>query len=184
MIELRHEEFASLFGDETTAKRDYSNEDIAVELDTDALLPKAYIPADTDRYEIYKRLYNAHEQRQVDLAFDDMRDRFGQLPPEAEELLFAVRLRIAALPTGFIRIVLRQQTLRIELPSEDQTAWYDDVFRKILAPVSTMGNARVVQSGKRVFIEVQLGRREEALVVLERFANMINPVTQTYEEEY
>jgi transcription-repair coupling factor (superfamily II helicase) len=184
VIELRHEEFASLFGDETTAKRDYSNEDIAVELDTDALLPKAYIPADTDRYEIYKRLYNAHEQRQVDLAFDDMRDRFGQLPPEAEELLFAVRLRIAALPTGFVRVVLREQTLRIELPPEDQTAWYDDVFRKILAPVSTMANARVVQSGKRVFIEVQLGRREEALVVLERFANMINPPTQTYEEEF
>jgi transcription-repair coupling factor (superfamily II helicase) len=184
VLELRHEEFAELFGDESKAQRDYSNADIAVELDTDALLPKSYIPADTDRYEIYKRLYNANEQRQVDLTFDDMRDRFGQLPHEAEELLFAVRLRIAALPTGFVRIVLRDHILRIELPAEDHTAWYDDVFRKILAPMSSMSNARVKQSGKRVFIEVQLGRREEALVVLEQFASMINPAAPVYEEEY
>jgi hypothetical protein len=74
--------------------------------------------------------------------------------------------------------------LRIELPSEEQTAWYDDVFRRILAPVSTMPNARVIQSGKRVFIEVQLGRRDEALVVLEQFASLINPPTTAYEEEY
>jgi transcription-repair coupling factor (superfamily II helicase) len=184
VLELRHEEFAELFGDESKAQRDYSNADIAVELDTDALLPKSYIPADTDRYEIYKRLYNANEQRQVDLTFDDMRDRFGQLPHQAEELLFAVRLRIAALPTGFVRVVLRDHTLRIELPAEDQTAWYDDVFRRILAPMSSMSNARVMQSGKRVFIEVQLGRREEALVVLEQFASMINPAAPAYEEEY
>jgi hypothetical protein len=41
-----------------------------------------------------------------------------------------------------------------------------------------------MQSGKRVFIEVQLGRREEALVVLEQFASMINPAAPAYEEEY
>lgn len=184
VLELRHEEFSDLFGEDKQTQRDYSNEDLAVELDTDALLPKAYVPADTDRYEIYKRLYNAHEQRQVDAVYDDMRDRFGQLPPEAEELLFAVRLRIAALPTGFVRIVLRNHTMRIELPAEDQTAWYDDIFRKILAPISTMPNARVMQSGKRVFIEVQLGRRDEALVVLEQFASMIIPSVTSYEEDY
>jgi transcription-repair coupling factor (superfamily II helicase) len=184
VLELRHDEFSELFGEDKQARRDYANEDLAVELDTDALLPKAFIPADTDRYEIYKRLYNAHEQRQVDVVYDDMRDRFGQLPTEAEELLFAVRLRIAALPTGFVRLVLRDHALRIELPAEDQTAWYDDVFRRILAPVSTMPNARVIQSGKRVFIEVQLGRRDEALVVLEQFASLINPPAAAYEEEY
>ncbi|MBM4178745.1 MAG: transcription-repair coupling factor [Ignavibacteria bacterium] len=184
VVELRHEEFAQLFGENQHVPRSYINEDIAVELDTDALLPKSYIPADTDRYEVYKRLYNAQEQCIVDGVYDDMRDRFGQLPPEAEELLFAVRLRIAALPTGFMRIVLRDQTLRIELPSEEQKDWYDDVFRKILAPVSTMANVRVVQSAKRVLIEVALGRREEALVVLEQFAAMIKPTPLAHEEEY
>ena len=182
VLELRHEEFADLFGPDQRSARDFTNEDVAVELDTDALLPKHYVPSDTDRYEFYKRLYNTHEQRQVDAVFDDMRDRFGQLPPEAEELLFAVRLRIAALPTGFTRVVLRDMMMRIELPGEDQTAWYDEVFRKILAPLSSMSNARVVQIGKRVVLEVHLTHRTEALSVLEYLGSLIT-VNDTHQYE-
>ncbi|MEY3385672.1 MAG: hypothetical protein RIR53_483 [Bacteroidota bacterium] len=173
VLELRQEEFQSLFHDERLQKVDFTNEDVAVELDTDALIPKAYIPSDTDRYEIYRRLYNAHEPRMVDVVFDELRDRFGTLPPEAEELLFAVRLRIAAMPTGFVRVSVREQRLVLELPSEEHTSWYDHVFKGILAPISDMPDVRLVQHGKRLVIEARLADRAEALHIIEQFSHLV-----------
>ncbi|MFM8772209.1 MAG: transcription-repair coupling factor, partial [Candidatus Kapaibacterium sp.] len=127
VLELRHDEFQELFPDDSARRRSFANNDVAVELDTDALIPHSFIPADTDRYDVYRRLYNATEQRQVDVVYDELRDRFGTLAPEAEELLYAVRLRIAAIPTGFVRVAVRGERMNIELPAEENTAWYDDV---------------------------------------------------------
>ncbi|MBU3699995.1 MAG: transcription-repair coupling factor [Candidatus Kapabacteria bacterium] len=173
VLELRQEEFQDLFQDKRQRKVDFTNEDVAVELDTDALIPKAYIPSDTDRYEIYRRLYNAHEPRMVDVVYDELRDRFGALPPEAEELLLAVRLRIAAMPTGFVRVSLRERRLVLELPSEDNTSWYEQVFKGILAPLTDMPDVRLVQHGKRLVIEAKLSDRNDALHIVEQFSNLV-----------
>jgi hypothetical protein len=173
VLELRHEEFEELFPDDRQRRRSYANQDVAVELDTDALIPHAFIPADTDRYDIYRRLCNATEQRQVDVVYDELRDRFGALPVEVEELLFAVRLRIVAIPTGFVRIAVRGERMIIELPPEENTAWYDDIFQSVMALLAGMSNCRLVQHGKRLVIEVILADRQEALFALERFAGLM-----------
>lgn len=173
VLELRHEEFEELFPDDRQRRRSFANQDVAVELDTDALIPNAFIPADTDRYDIYRRLYNATEQRQVDVVYDELRDRFGALPAEVEELLFAVRLRIVAIPTGFVRIAVRGERMIIELPPEENTAWYDDIFQSVMALLAGMSNCRLVQHGKRLVIEVILPDRQEALFALERFAGLM-----------
>ncbi|HLP29435.1 MAG TPA: helicase-related protein, partial [Candidatus Didemnitutus sp.] len=182
VTELRHEEFSQLFAGTKALTDDFTNEDIAVELDADALLPKAYIPGDTDRYDVYKRLYNAHEQREVDLVFNELRDRFGTLPPEAEELLFAVRLRIAALPSGFLRVNVKEGRLLAELPADSDTRWYGQVFKQILPLLTSIPNARFVQNGKRLLIEVLLGRREEAIGILEQFSSLAAPREEPTEE--
>lgn len=182
VAELRHEEFAELFSGTKELSHDFTNEDIAVELDSDALLPKAYVPNDTDRYDVYKRLYNSHEQREVDVIYNELRDRFGTLPPESEELLFAVRLRIAALPTGFLRVKIRHGRLLIELPADSNTRWYDQIFKPILPLVNSIPNTHFVQNGKRLMIEVQLGRREEAISVLEQFSAQATNSDRTIDE--
>jgi transcription-repair coupling factor (superfamily II helicase) len=183
VLELRHEEFQSLYHDQRQQRVDFTNEDVAVELDTDALIPKAFVPSDTERYEIYRRLYNAHEPRMVDVVYDELRDRFGALPPEAEELLFAVRLRIAAMPTGFVRVIVRQPRLVIELPPEENTQWYERVFKGILAPLTEMPNARFAQHGKKLVIEAQIADRMEALHVIEHFAGLVRMVSQPETQE-
>ena len=170
--ELKHEEFSELFAGSKELKRDFSNEDIAVELDADALLPRGYIPADTERFDVYKRLYNAHDIIEVDRVYDELRDRFGPLPPEAEELLFAVKLRILALPSGVVRLNVRGQRLVMELPPDTHQAWYTHVFKRILQALTTMPNAKFVQQGKRLIIDVTLGHRDEALSVVSHFSTV------------
>lgn len=170
--ELKHEEFSELFAGSKELKRDFSNEDIAVELDADALLPRGYIPADTERFDVYKRLYNAHDIIEVDRVYDELRDRFGPLPPEAEELLFAVKLRILALPSGVVRLNVRGQRLVMELPPDTHQAWYTHVFKRILHALTSMPNAKFVQQGKRLIIDVTLGHRDEALSVVSHISTV------------
>jgi transcription-repair coupling factor (superfamily II helicase) len=119
----------------------------------------------------------------VDVVYDELRDRFGALPPEAEELLFAVRLRIAAMPTGFVRVIVRQPRLVIELPPEENTQWYERVFKGILAPLTEMPNARFAQHGKKLVIEAQIADRMEALHVIEHFAGLVRMVSQPETQE-
>lgn len=171
--ELRHDEFAELFSSPGDDAKRFVNEDIAIELDTDALLPKSFIPTDTERYEAYKRLYNAHDDAEVDAVFADLRDRYGALPAEAEELLYAVRLRIAAMPTGFVRVNLRGTRLLLELPPDSYVVWYEQVFQRILPLVTTMRNTKFVQQPKRLFIHIDLDRRDDAVGVLREYAQTI-----------
>jgi transcription-repair coupling factor (superfamily II helicase) len=166
--ELRHEEFADLFGP-ASAKRSFANQDVAIELDVDALLPSSYIPTDTDRYEAYKTLYNASEERIIDGVYAELRDRYGPLPAEAEALFYAVRMRIAAMPTGVVRVNLNNSRLLIELPPDTNTDFYDTIFPRILPFTVEVRNVKFVQQGKRLLISIDLDEREKTLPMLELF---------------
>ncbi|MBU3742772.1 MAG: transcription-repair coupling factor, partial [Candidatus Kapabacteria bacterium] len=176
--ELRHDEFSELFGKTSDDTKRFANEDIAIELDTDALLPKSFIPTDTERYEAYKRLYNAHDDAEVDAVFADLRDRYGNLPTEADELLLAVRLRIAAMPAGLVRVNLRGTRLLLELPPDSHTAWYEHAFQRMLPLVTTMRNTKFVQQPKRLLVQVDLDRRDDALFVLRQVADVVTASTE------
>jgi len=183
VAELRHEEFAQLFAGTKHARPSFINEDLAIELDSDALLPKSYIPTDTDRYEFYRRLYNSHTEEEITTVFAEMRDRFGELPPEADALLFAVRLRISALPLGLVRVNLKETKLLLEFPSESDKAYYEQAFPALLPVITSMKNARFIQKDKRLFVEVQLARASEALSVLLDFVRVLGDVPIPDEEQ-
>jgi transcription-repair coupling factor (superfamily II helicase) len=166
VAELRHEEFAELFGD-ADRKPVFTNEDVAIELDRDALLPSSYVPNDTDRYQAYRQLFAASDPSLLDAIYTDLRDRFGKPPAEVDELFFAVRLRIAAMPIGLIRVNLKQSTLVVEFPSDDNTRFYEVAFKAILPFATAAPNMRFIQNGKRLLLEVLLNRREDAVGFLE-----------------
>ncbi len=176
--ELRHDEFSEVFADQQHRALSFVNEDVAIELDADALLPSSWIPADTDRYDAYKRLYNAHSDQEIDTVFAELRDRYGALPEEAENLWYAVRLRVAALPTGAVRVNLRDTTLAVELPEDTDTRYYETAFQRLLPLITSMSNARFVQNKKRLIVEIQLARREDAIGIVERFAAAVTAASE------
>lgn len=165
--ELRHDEFSELFGRHETL-RSFRNDDVAIELDVDALLPKQYMGADTDRYEAYRKLYNAEDASVVEQVFQDLRDRYGPLPQEAEALLYAVRLRIAAMPIGVVRVNLQNTRLLVELPPDSSADFYTHVFPRLLPFTVKERNVRLVQNGKRLLLQIDLDNRDQALPTIER----------------
>ncbi|MEX8513929.1 MAG: transcription-repair coupling factor [Leptothrix ochracea] len=75
-----------------------------VNLHAPALLPDSYCPDVHMRLGFYKRLSSADSSAKVDHLLEEMVDRFGKLPPQAQTLLDLHRLRVAARPYGIQKI--------------------------------------------------------------------------------
>lgn len=174
--ELRQEEFSTVFQDKPIPVN-LSNDELSIELDTDALLPDTYIPKDTERFEFYKKLYNADSEFKLNEIVSELRDRYGALPKEAEELLFAVRLRMITLPTGFVRVIVRANSMSIELPESTATQFYEKAFTPIASTVAGMHGAKFLQKGKKGYVEIMYGGRDEAINIMEQFARVVYEVT-------
>ncbi len=179
--ELRREEFSDLFHE--TELLTLRNDDLAVELDSDSLLPESYVRKDTERFEFYKRLFNARTERLLEDIGSEIRDRYGPLPAEAENLLFAVRLRLSAQPCGFDRIVIHKNLMSIELPVQAAEQYYERVFPRIVEQVSLIDGARFVQKQKRTIIEIPIQQREDAARIIHSIAAEVSEAVSAINAE-
>lgn len=65
-----------------------------ISLGTPALLPEAYCPDVHERLSLYKRLANAQTENELSLLNEELVDRFGDTPPQAQSLIETHRLRL------------------------------------------------------------------------------------------
>ncbi len=75
-----------------------------VSVNTEGFLPEDYVPEVNQRLAFYKRLAGASGDDAVADLRAELADRFGPPPPEVEQLLDIVRLRVAAKALGVERI--------------------------------------------------------------------------------
>jgi transcription-repair coupling factor (superfamily II helicase) len=80
-----------------------------VELRLPALLPEAYVGDVHVRLSLYKRIAAAADEAQLDELTAEIVDRFGPLPPGAQNLLRIARLKLAARALGVRRLDLGPQ---------------------------------------------------------------------------
>ncbi len=69
---------------------------ITIELPLAVGLSLAYIPDDRLRLQLYRRLAELTSEEAVAQLRDELQDRFGALPPEAENLIYQLRLKVLA----------------------------------------------------------------------------------------
>jgi len=75
-----------------------------INLHAPALLPDAYCGDVQTRLNLYKRLATADRLERIDALLEEIVDRFGKLPPQAQTLFDTHRLRVLALPYGVTKI--------------------------------------------------------------------------------
>ncbi len=75
-----------------------------INLHTPALLPSDYAPDVHERLTLYKRLANGDSLDDITAMHEELVDRFGQLPPQAQSLLDSHRLRLLCKPLGIVKI--------------------------------------------------------------------------------
>ncbi|NQU08950.1 MAG: transcription-repair coupling factor, partial [Candidatus Abyssubacteria bacterium] len=63
------------------------------EFNLDCFIPDDYVASPAQKLALYKKIGLARTEEHVDLIMDEMKDRFGPVPPEAENLVKIARLR-------------------------------------------------------------------------------------------
>ena len=84
-----------------------------VVLDRPAHLPDGYVPDDDVKLDLYRRLARAVESGEIDGLRDELRERFGPLPAEAETLLDMARLRVMGAALGLQNVLVRGDEARL-----------------------------------------------------------------------
>ncbi|HSS32603.1 MAG TPA: transcription-repair coupling factor [Solirubrobacterales bacterium] len=69
-------------------------EPVRLDVPVDAYLPAAYVPFEAAKIDVHRRIVAARETGQLRAIADELSDRFGPLPPQAENLLKLQRARI------------------------------------------------------------------------------------------
>ena len=75
-----------------------------INLHTPALLPDDYAPDVHERLTLYKRLANCDALDDITTMQEELVDRFGELPPQAQSLLESHRLRLMCKPLGIVKL--------------------------------------------------------------------------------
>ena len=76
--------------------------DVKLNLDfANPRLPYDYIEEDAQRLSLMKRFAEAQDVRAVNMLAEEMRDRFGPPPPEAEEFVRIAKLRVLCANAGY-----------------------------------------------------------------------------------
>jgi transcription-repair coupling factor (superfamily II helicase) len=75
-----------------------------INLHAPALLPDDYCGDVHLRLSFYKKLATAKNTDQIDALLEEIVDRFGKLPPQAQTLIDVHRLRVIAKPYGVVKV--------------------------------------------------------------------------------
>jgi transcription-repair coupling factor (superfamily II helicase) len=85
----------------------------AVRLDAEGYLPEAYVEDPNTRLQFYRRLAALSSTGDVASIREELVDRFGELPPQADRLLHAVILRIMARELAIRELDARKDRIRV-----------------------------------------------------------------------
>jgi transcription-repair coupling factor (superfamily II helicase) len=88
---------------------------VTLDLPLTAYLPTGYIPDLNLRLAVYQRLAQAADDAEAGAIEQELRDRFGELPAAARNLLWVLRLRLMAAQAGVGAIQVEGDDLVIRL---------------------------------------------------------------------
>jgi transcription-repair coupling factor (superfamily II helicase) len=107
-----------------------------INLHAPALLPDDYCGDVHMRLSFYKKLATAKKTEQIDALMEELVDRFGKLPPQAQTLIDVHRLRVISQPYGVVKV--------------DATPGLINITFKKDAPIDGMKVIALIQKNKHI----------------------------------
>lgn len=135
--ELKETEFKDLFKEDLDKKRQYVR-DVEIDTDIEMLIPDAYIPVIQERLLLYTELDTISDEAGLSSFKMKLKDRFGTIPKQVDELVDALRLRWICKELGFERLSYKNNKLRCFFIANAQSSYFEsELFQKLLKFVST-----------------------------------------------
>jgi transcription-repair coupling factor (superfamily II helicase) len=171
VAELKENEFKELFKDEESLKKisDTITKKIeyvstVFESDLNALIPKEYIENDTERLNIYKRLYDIKEINALLPLKSELIDRFGKYGPEVQNLFKQIELKIIATEIGLEKIIIRDKSITLFFPfNKEHKIFESNFFNHIIEKLSAIKTRKYsfINDDDRLIIEVKLDKFDD-----------------------
>ena len=170
--ELKEEEFADILTEE---EREGDNsglyvKECFVESDLELLFPAIYVPDSNERILLYRELDSLTQEKEIEAFRARLKDRFGKIPPESEELMRMVTLRHKAQTLGIEKIYLKGGRMNLFLVDTRNERYYtSELFGSIMGYIPTSQfNCKVRESDGRCVISVENVKNvETALTFIE-----------------
>ena len=166
VAELKEKEFKELFKDDDTQKKindslkkKKEESGFIFENDFDAIISKEYVANDTERFNIYKRLYDVTNEEDLDNITKELRDRFGKCPPEAINLFEVIKLKIKAMHQGLEKITLAEDILNLYFPKDkEHRIFKSEFFNTLINKMSETKSRkfRITNNKEQLVIEALL----------------------------
>ncbi len=144
---------------------------VKVESDVDLYLPSEYIPDNRQKVDIYQRLAQAATYEAVSELELELRDRYGDLPEPAENLIRMAEIKILAARAGIDKVSFKKGALSI--------SYAEDVLpgkQKVAVLASQVEDPLEFSSAGKFEIYVDFSGREE-VVWYEQTKNILQNLT-------
>ena len=138
--ELKNDEFQDLFKEQakeqgsTPADASMFVDECTVETDLDMFFPDSFVPDGSERILLYRELDSMEREADIQRFRERLKDRFGQIPQPAEELIRLVTLRRMGRELGVEKIFLKGGRMSLFFVSNPDSPYYEsNAFGSILA---------------------------------------------------
>ncbi|HEX2787270.1 MAG TPA: transcription-repair coupling factor [Ignavibacteria bacterium] len=129
-----------------TIKRDPT----VIENDLNALIPKDYIENDTERLNIYRKLYEASFEEELKEIRAELIDRFGEFLEDVENLFELVRLKIKATNLGLEKISIQDNLISLYFPKDkEHPIFQGEYFTNLIDRISKDNTKKFNISGAK-----------------------------------
>lgn len=142
------------------------------------LFPDNYVNSITERYNLYTRLAEIGNEDDLQQYETDLKDRFGELPPPAKDLLDSVRIKWIAGQMGLERIVMKQNKFVGYFIADQNSSFYQSpAFQKILEFVQHTAGVQLkekeTKNGLRLLLSIdKMNNIPEIINVLRPFREL------------
>ena len=127
--ELKRDKFKELFQD---GKKQFYIKDCHLDTDLEILIPDTYVSNISERLSLYKELNNFTKEEELTGFINRLKDRFGSVPEEINNVCDALRLRWFSKKIGFERIILKNSNMRSYFPSQTNSEYYNSKNFKLV----------------------------------------------------
>jgi transcription-repair coupling factor (superfamily II helicase) len=175
--ELKETKFKDVFKEELAKNPQYVR-DVQIDTDVEMLIPDEYVSNIAERLSLYTELDDIKSEEELGDFETRLRDRFGRVPAQVQELFEGLRLRWICKQMGFERLILKKNKLRCYFVENPQSPFYEsELFNNILSYVAARGERKGLSFKKssRHFILIKDGVKSlrQAHSVLEKLKEQV-----------
>jgi transcription-repair coupling factor (superfamily II helicase) len=117
--ELKENEFKALFEADFGAIAEVLQVECQIETDLRVLIPEEYVSSISERLSLYTRLDEIEDEKALEEFVTEVKDRFGDLPTEVEDMCALVKCRWKAQLAGIEKIILKGNNLKLHFVSKE-----------------------------------------------------------------